>query len=89
MSKEEQFQAIYFFFVNTVHAYYITRGDVGSVIFQYALEELKDRAKKLDLTAVVVNTNGGYVLIVEKPEEYTIVSADLDLYTYEDEEEAV
>lgn len=84
MTKEEQFKAIYYYFVNVVHAYYLVKGDVGSAIFKYAFEELKSRAKELDLTAVIERNGGDYILIVEKPEEFVIVSADLDLYTYED-----
>ena len=86
MDKEYMFKQVYHHFVNAVHAYYLSRGDGGSVIFKWALDELKEKAKSIGLTVVVERNGEDIILIVEKPEEYVIVSADLDLYTYEDEE---
>ena len=86
MNKKEQFTAIYYYFLNVVYAYYLTKGKVDSETFKYSFEELKQRAKELGLTAVCERNGGDIILIVEKPEEYVIVSADLDIYTYEDEE---
>lgn len=86
MTKEEMFKVIYYYFLNTVYAYYLVEGKVEKEIFKYSFERLKERAKELGLTAVAERNGGSIILIVEKPEEYVIVSADLDIYTYEDEE---
>ena len=86
MNKKDMFDAVYYYFLNVVYAYYLLKGQIEKHIFKYVFEELKNKAKSLDLTAVLERNGGDYILIVEKPEEYVIVSADLDLYTYEDEE---
>ena len=86
MNKKDMFDAVYYYFLNVVYAYYLLKGQIEKDVFKYAFEELKNKAKSLDLTAVLERNGGDYILIVEKPEEYVIVSADLDLYTYEDEE---
>ena len=87
MTKKEQFTAIYYYFLNVVYAYYLMKGKVDSEIFKYSFEQLKERAKELDLEVELAHNGGDYILIVEKPEEYVIVSADLDIYTYQDEED--
>jgi len=86
MNKKEQFTAIYYYFLNVVYAYYLMKGQTDNEIFKYSFEQLKERAKELGLTAVCERNGEDIILIVEKPEEYVIVSADLDIYTYEDEE---
>ena len=86
MTKKEMFKAIYYYFLNTVYAYYLVEGQVDKEIFKYSLERLKERARELGLTAVAERNGEDIILIVEKPEEYVIVSADLDIYTYKDEE---
>lgn len=86
MNKKEQFKAIYENFLQVVYVYYLVKGHVEKDIFKYSFKELEDKAKELGLTAVCERNGGDIILIVEKPEEYVIVSADLDLYTYEDEE---
>ena len=87
MTKKEQFTAIYYYFLNVVYAFYLMKGKVDSEIFKYSFEQLKERAKELDLEVELAHNGGDYILIVEKPEEYVIVSADLDIYTYKDEED--
>ena len=87
MTKKEQFTAIYYYFLNVVYAYYLMKGKVDSEIFKYSFEQLKERAKELSLSVELAHNGGDYILIVEKPEEYVIVSADLDIYTYQDEED--
>lgn len=87
MTKKEQFTAIYYYFLNVVYAFYLMKGKVDSEIFKYSLEQLKERAKELDLEVELAHNGGDYILIVEKSEEYVIVSADLDIYTYQDEED--
>jgi hypothetical protein len=84
--KKEQFNAIYYYFLNVVYAYYLIKGKVGSEIFKYSFEELKRKSKELSLSAVLERDGEDIILIVEKPEEYTVVSTKLDIYTYEDEE---
>lgn len=86
MNKKEQFTAIYYYFAIAVYAYYLTEGKVDNAAFKYAFEILKQRAKELGLTAVCERNGNDIFLIVEKPEEYVIVSSSLNLYTYEDEE---
>ena len=84
--KEEQFKAIYHYFLNVVYAYYLMKGREGSEIFKYSFEELKKKAKELDLSADIMRMGGDIVIFVENPEEYTVVSTKLNIYTYEDEE---
>lgn len=84
--KKEQFNAIYYYFLNVVYAYYLIKGKVDSEIFKYSFEELKRKSKELSLSAVLERDGEDIILIVEKPEEYTVVSTKLDIYTYEDEE---
>lgn len=86
MNKKEQFTAIYYYFLNVIYAYYLMKGQIDNEIFKYSFEQLKERAKSLGLTAVCERNGEDIILIVEKPEEYVIVSADLDIYTFEDEE---
>ena len=86
MNKKELFTAIYYYFLNVVYAYYLTKGKVDNAVFKYAFEQLKERAKELGLTAVCERNGEDIILIVEKPEEYVIVSSNLNIYTYEDEE---
>ena len=86
MNKEEQSTAIYYYFLNVVYAFYLMKGQINNEIFKYNFEQLKERAKELDLEVELTHNGGDYILIVEKPEEYVIVSADLDIYTYQDEE---
>ena len=62
------------------------KGKVDSEIFKYSFEELKRKSKELSLSAVLERDGEDIILIVEKPEEYTVVSTKLDIYTYEDEE---
>ena len=87
MTKKEQFTAIYYYFLNVVYAYYLMKGQINNEIFKYSFEQLKERAKELGLSVELAHNGGDYILIVEKPEEYVIVSADLDIYTYQDEED--
>jgi len=86
MTKEEMFKAIYYYFLNTVYTYYLVEGKVDKEIFKYSFERLKERAKELDLIAIAERNGEDIILIVEKPEEYVIVSANLNIYTYQDEE---
>lgn len=85
MNKAEQFDAIYPYFLAVVNAYYTTLGDL-QIDTNNTLEKLREKAKELDLEVELTHNGDDYVLIVEKPEEYVIVSADLDIYTYQDEE---
>lgn len=86
MTKEEQFDAIYPYFLAVVNAYYTTLGDL-QIDTNNTLERLKEKAKELDLSVELAHNGEDLILIVEKPEEYVIVSADLDIYTYQDEED--
>ena len=85
MTKEEMFKIIYPYFLAVVNAYYSSEGKVTRFYLD-TMTILANKAKELDLTAVSERHGEGIILIVEKPEEYVIVSADLDIYTYEDEE---
>lgn len=84
MNKEELFKIIYPHFATVVATFYL-QGKWNDTVID-ALTKLKEEAKKLDLTAIAVPDGGDIILIVEKPEEYVIVSANVDLYTWEDEE---
>lgn len=86
MNKKELYQAIYFYFSNVVYAYYLSEGKSEKEYFKYALEELKEKAKNLGLTAGADRDGEDIILFVEKAEEYTVVSTRLNIYTYEDEE---
>lgn len=84
-TKEEQFNAIYPYFYSVVTAFY--HNGTWDETTKLSFEKLQRAAKQLELSALVVPNNGDYILIVEKSDEYVIVSADLDIYTYEDEED--
>ena len=85
MNKEEMFKTIYPYFLAVVNAYYSSEGKITRLYLD-AMTILANKAQELGLTAVSERNGGDTILIVEKPEEYVIVSADLDIYTYEDEE---
>ena len=84
-TKEEMFHAIYPYFYSVVTAFY-SKGKWDDITRE-SFHRLKDAAKCIGLSAVVIPNGDDYILIVEKSGEYVIVSAELDIYTYEDEED--